>query len=119
MISAPASAHEWEDGETWAIQLAQDLNEVTRCYSYILDSKIQPYKQSCWPKMIAVDHNRMLADIANERKMHPDMEIEQFLYDHYQTDVAESLVVYWNNAAAVPQAMVYIFAADAIMRVPE
>lgn len=119
MISVPATAHEWEGKKTWTIQLLQDLNEVSRCYVYILKENLQPYKQTCWPKMMAEDHNRMMSDLATERAVHPDMEIEQFLYDHFTTKEAEALVVHMSNAHYINETMVYIFVADGMIRVPE
>jgi len=119
MPSVPAYAHEWEGKETWVIQLLQDLNEVSRCYEYILKSNFQPYKQTCFPKMLAEDHNRMLADLKKERAHHTDMEIEQFLYDHFETKDAAHLVVHMSNSKAINQTMVYIFIADGMIRVPE
>ena len=116
MPSVPAYAHEWEGKKTWAVQLLQDLNEVSRCYEYILKSNFQPYKQTCFPKMLAEDHNQMLADLDKERAVHPDMEIEQFLYDHFETKDAEKLVVHMSNSKYINQTMVYIFIADGMIR---
>ena len=118
MFPVAGTAHEWKGKETWTIQLLQDLNEVSRCYNYIYEEKTQAYKQSCWPKMMVEDHNRMLADLAAERAHHPDMEIEQFFYDHHKPEHAEKILIHWYNSQGIKPTMVFIFISDVIIRGP-